>query len=298
MKRLAQLLAAALLCHFIACKANNEKFSIQDAALLEKKKLLNKTAAADTTVAAGNGGQQAIAPAGNNQAKQDWDKKIIKIGQVALEVKNYSVFNEMLHREIKQLGGYVAQEEQQQSDNKIENTVTVKVPVDQFDNAISRLTPVTEKIVEKKITTEDVTADIMDTQARLEAKKKVRDRYLDLLKQAKNMKEILEVQNEVNGIQENIEAGAGRIGYLSHAAAFSTINIRFYEVLPGPTINNDEPGYGRRLVESFKYGLRGFAEMMVLLVSFWPLWAVILVVWFFIRKRLKIVPFKNQKPVA
>ncbi len=298
MKRLAQLLAAALLCHFIACKGNNEKLPMQDAALVVQKELLDKTAAADTAVAAGNGVQQKIAPAGNNQTNQDWDKKIIKTGNITMEVKKYAVFNEMLHREIKQLGGYVAQEEQQQANDRIENSVTVKVPVDQFDNAISRLTPGAEKIIEKKITAEDVTAEIVDTKSRLEAKKRVRDRYLDLLKQARNMKEILEVQNEVNGIQENIEAGAGRIGYLSHASAFSTINIRFYEVLPGATVNDDEPGYGRRMVESFKYGLRGFAEMMVLLVSFWPLWTVILVVWFFIRKRLKIVPVKNQKPVA
>ena len=293
MKRLSQWLAVMLLCHLIACKGNNEKLSMQDSALVAQKELLDKSATADTAVAAGNGVQQKNTAGGNNQTKQDWDKKIIKTGNIAMEVKKYAVFNEMLHREIKQLGGYVAQEEQQQSNDKIENAVTVKVPVDQFDNAISRLTPGTEKIVEKKITTEDVTADIMDTQARLEAKKKVRDRYLDLLKQAKNMKEILEVQNEVNGIQENIEAGAGRIGYLSHAAAFSTINIRFYQVVPAIVVNDDEPGYGKRLLESFTDGLHWFAEMIVVLVSLWPLWTGILMAWFLIRRRMKTVAVKK-----
>ncbi len=224
MKRLAQLLTAALLCHFIACKGNNEQFSMKDISSTRQDEVLKKAKAADTSIAGDNGAKQHGSGSANKQTKADWDKKIIKTGNIAMEVKKYAVFNEMLHREIKQLGGYVAQEEQQQSNDKIENTVTVKVPVDQFDNAIGRLTPGTEKIIEKKITAEDVTGEIVDTQSRLEAKKRVRDRYLDLLKQAKNMKEILEVQNEVNGIQENIEAGAGRIGYLSHASAFSTIN--------------------------------------------------------------------------
>jgi len=56
-----------------------------------------------------------------------------------------------------------------------------------------------------------------DTRSRLETKKEVRERYLDLLKQARNMKDILAVQNEINDIQEQMEGAAGRTG---HSLAF------------------------------------------------------------------------------
>jgi hypothetical protein len=52
---------------------------------------------------------------------------------------------------------------------------------------------------------------VVDTRSRMEAKKQMRDRYLELLKQARNMKEILEVQQVINSIQEDIESGSGRV---------------------------------------------------------------------------------------
>ncbi|HET9826267.1 MAG TPA: DUF4349 domain-containing protein [Chitinophagaceae bacterium] len=72
---------------------------------------------------------------------------------------------------IRKFGAYIAQEEQNQNDYKIENTVAIKVPVDQFDNLVTSLTKGEEKIIEKKITSEDATTDIVDTKSRLEAKK-------------------------------------------------------------------------------------------------------------------------------
>ena len=58
----------------------------------------------------------------------------------------------------------------------------------------------------------------VDTRSRLEAKKQVRLRYLDFLKEAKNVEEILNVQSQINGIQEDIEAASGRLDYLNHAS--------------------------------------------------------------------------------
>ncbi len=66
---------------------------------------------------------------------------------------------------VKQSGGYIAQEEQNESDYKIENSVTIKVPVDQFDNTVSALTPGKEKVLVRKITSQDVTGEVVDTQS-------------------------------------------------------------------------------------------------------------------------------------
>jgi len=137
-------------------------------------------------------------------AKIDWDKKIVKNATLNLEVKDYGAYNNGLKGKVKQFGGYVAQEEQNQSEYKIENTLVIKIPVDQFDDAVNSIASNAKELKEKKISSEDVTAEMIDTRSRLEAKKQVRLRYLDLLKQAKNMEEILNVQSEINGIQEEI----------------------------------------------------------------------------------------------
>ena len=215
----------------------------------------------------------------NTQTKSDWDKKIIKNATLNIEVKNYKQYNELLHEAVKKFGGYIAQEEQNQSEYKIENIVTVKVPVDQFADAVLALTPDKEKILERKITSQDVTGEVVDTKSRMEAKRQVRLRYLDLLKQAKNMEEILQVQNEINEIQEQIEGASGRIQYLSHAAALSTIHLTFFQVLnPGASIDH-EPGFFTKVIGAFKNGLSWVGNVMLALITLWPFWLLLAILW-------------------
>jgi len=203
--------------------------------------------------------------------KQDWDKKIIKTANLNLEVKDYNAYNSSLRDKLKQFGGYIAQEEQSQSEYKIENILTIKIPVDQFDDAVNTISSNVKELNEKKITSEDVTTEVIDTRSRLEAKKQVRLRYLDLLKQAKNMEEILSVQSEINGIQEQIESAAGRMEYLQHSSSFSTIHLTFYQVLNGAAIDSGKPTFSTRITNAFRFGWNWIGELSIGVVSIWPL---------------------------
>ncbi|AXY73155.1 DUF4349 domain-containing protein [Paraflavitalea soli] len=250
---------------------------------------------------AGNEKKQAPSPRQTPVANPDWDKKIIKNATLSVEVKDYVRFNELVRAAVKQSGGYIAQEEQSESDYKIENSITIKVPVDQFDNTVSALTPGKEKVLVRKITSQDVTGEVVDTRARLEAKRQVRLRYLDLLKQAKNMEEILQVQNEINDIQENMEAAAGRVSYLTHSAAFSTIQLGYFQVL-NPQARDQEtpPGFGQKVLTALTAGLGWVGELIILLVSLWPVWLGLLTAWWIYRKYrpAKRVPVNSVAPPA
>ncbi len=225
------------------------------------------------------------------QPKVDWDKKIIKSATLNFEIKNYNNFYKSIRERVTQLGGYVAQEQQLETEYKIENTLTIKIPVDQFDNALTQVTTGVEKVNDKRITSEDVTGEVVDTKSRIEAKRQIRFRYLDLLKQAKNMEEILNVQSEINGIQEEIESASGRVNYLIHSSAYSTINLTFYEVLNATAKNNDKPSFASRMSTAFGTGWSWVGELFVGLISIWPLLFLIAGVVFFFRKN-KIVKTK------
>jgi hypothetical protein len=45
-------------------------------------------------------------------AYEDWDKKIIKTAEVILELKDYSGYNQTMHKGLKAYGAYIATEEQ------------------------------------------------------------------------------------------------------------------------------------------------------------------------------------------
>lgn len=151
--------------------------------------------------------------------------------------------------------------------------MVIKVPVEQFDVAVAGLADKVEKVHQRNISSEDVTGQIVDTRSRLEAKKQVRLRYLELLKQAHNMTDILSVQSEINGIQEEIEAATGRVQWLGNAAAYSTINLTYFQVLNAKA-KEDTPTFGSRLLGSFKTGGQWILELLIGLVAIWPLIAV------------------------
>ena len=216
--------------------------------------------------------------------KIDCDKKIIKTANLTLELKNYSAFNSALHINLKRYGAYIASEQQNETGYKIENIITIKVPVTEFDNLMNALPSAESKILEKRITSEDVTGEVVDTKGRIEAKKQIRDRYYDLLKQAKNMKEILEVQTEINALQESIEAGSGRVQFLSQQAAYSTINLTYFQVI-NPAVQPDTtPNFFMKFLQAFNNGTSIITGFILLVVTFWPLFLAGVIGWFVVKK--------------
>ena len=273
MKSTSLLAASMLLSLLIACKEEAES-KTKDITLSAS----NETPVTDDKVsyyATDSTARPDQIPKQKNGIKPanpvpDWDKKIIKNATLELEVKEGPVYYKSLREQVKSFGGYIAQEAQTETDYKSENRIVIKVPVDQFDMAIAAISDKAEKIHQRNISSEDVTGEIVDTRSRMEAKKQVRLRYLELLNQARTMPDILSVQTEINGIQEEIESAAGRVQWLGHAAAYSTINLTYFQVLNAKA-KDESPSFGSRLLHSFKTGGQWLLELLIGLVAIWPL---------------------------
>jgi Tfp pilus assembly protein PilZ len=226
-------------------------------------------------------GNIANTPAGN----PDWDRKIIRNADIAVEVKDQQAFYNSVRQKVREFGGYIASENQTQDDYKIENSLVIKVPVAQFDDALSVLNTGVIAVTQKKVSSQDVTTEMVDTRSRLETKKRVHKRYAELLGQAKNMEEMFAVEREVNKIQEDIEAADGRLNYLGHASAYSTINFTYFQVLDPVMKDKDEPGFGTKFKEAFASGLDWLGGLLLGLISIWPFLLLIGMVYVFFRKR-------------
>ncbi len=274
MKSTSLLAATMLLSFLIACKekAESKTDAFTLSAIKEEPISDDKTSdyVTDTT-AAPDQKQKLKNDTKSGNPSPDWDKKIIKNATLELEVKEGNMYYKSLREQVKSLGGYIAQEEQTSSDYKLENRIVIKVPVDQFDQALTAFSDKVEKIQQRKISSEDVTGEMVDTRSRMEAKKQVRLRYLELLNQARTMPDILSVQSEINGIQQEIESAAGRVQWLGHAAAYSTINLTYFQVLNEKAKNDTTPSFGSRLLHSFKTGGQWLLELLIGLVAIWPL---------------------------
>lgn len=262
MRYLLPAIAALLMLSGNSCSDNKQKTSAVMSAQLEQVQL-----AADTVALPVSPSQS---PAGQAPVNTGWDKKIVKSGVLEIEAADYNKYNETIHQLLKKWEAYIASEQENSSDYKRENIITIKIPVQYFDDAVQYLST-TGKLLTKQINAQDVTGEYFDTKARMEAKKRVRLRYLDMLQKAKNMEEILQVEREINGIQEQIEAGEGRVNYLGHAAAYSTIQLTFFQILNAAAVDNYKPGFGKRMLLAMNDGLKWVSELVIFLITLWPL---------------------------
>ena len=278
-------LAAGIVLSLTACE-NEINSSADDSAIMDiippeqkpgKTEETNKSFDQKSTES-----EKQFTPAGS-VTLQELDKKIIKTANLHLEINDFNIFGKLIHDQVKKSGGYIAEEHQKETEYSIENNITLKIPVNQFDNVMNTLSSAAVKTIQKNISAEDVTMKTVDVRSRLDAKKQVRLRYMDLLKQAKNMEDILHVQSEINEIQEDIEATSGKLNYLKQSASFSTININYYQVLIPGAVDND-PAYNTRIWSSFKNGWIWIGELIIGLISIWPLWLFGLIGWMITRK--------------
>jgi hypothetical protein len=235
---------------------------------------------------AGNGQQQAGTPG----LATHWDRRIVKTADLTLKVEKFQLFTDRLHAAVKQSGGYIAQEQLSQNGGEIENRVTIKVPVDRFELLMGEMPGDSDKLEEKKISSEDVTMELVDTRSHLQTKKAVREQYRELLKQAHSMKDIIAIQNEIDDIQQEMDEAAGRVAYLDHSSAYSTINLRFYQVLNEALQEDETPGFAQRLRDAIRDGWSGLSSFLLALISVWPFCLAAGLVAAWVRKRIKRAP--------
>lgn len=272
-----------------SCSNKNEDADLQE---LSQKSLDIQTGLADSAVTQSNseerGAGEKRKPRDDNRSAPpaDWTQKIIKTANIRLELKDYNGFNTSVHHSLAGFGAYIAQEQQQEDDIQINNELSIKVPVEQFENLVNYLTADKKnKILEKQITSADVTAEFADTRSRMETKKQVREKYHQFMSNASKIDDVLRLQSEINAITEDIEAAAGRVKYLSHQSAYSTINLRYFQVLDASKKTDEEPAFLHEIGSAFRSGAVFLAELLVVLISVWPLLIVFGAAWFIARKK-------------
>jgi len=160
-------------------------------------------------------------------------QKIITNAQLDIEVetgKFQSVFNQALLL-ADRYGGYVVGSNSQASgeeDSMKSGVVTIRIPVDAFDNALSDAGKLGE-VKNQYITTEDVTEEYVDLEARITNSEAHVRQLLELLSRAKTVDEILQVQQVLTSAQAELEQLKGRLRYLDEHTSYSTLTMSIYE---------------------------------------------------------------------
>jgi hypothetical protein len=209
-------------------------------------------------------------------------QKIIRNASLRIEVEDYTRSHERILQLTEESAGYVAVENENRRQNIIENRMTIRVPAERLDPMLKDIQQIALYVHSKNITATDVTEEFVDLEARLRTKREVAERYSEILRQARNVPEILQVEAELRKVREEIESAEGRLRYLSHRVAFSTVDLTVYQELE----TDSPPGrdFLSLIMDALAGGWEGLRWVIIGLVYLWPLWLVILIVcWLIVR---------------
>jgi hypothetical protein len=173
---------------------------------------------------------------GENVVVQTSNRKIIKNGEMRLLVKDTDVAIDRATQVITDLGGYIVSSRTWYDDYYGNNlkyaTITIGIPVDQFERALQRFRDLSIRVLDENATGEDVTDQYVDLQSQLQNLEATQARIQEFLKDAKTVDEALKINQQLSDIEGQIEEIKGRMNYLTNRAAFSTITVNFEPELP------------------------------------------------------------------
>ena len=144
------------------------------------------------------------------------------------------------------------------------------------------------KITSSNVTTEDLTRQIVDTEATLRAESTLRDRLQKLLaSRPGKLSELLDVERELARVQGEIDATQSNLAVMKTRVAMSVLDVDYTSAGAPVTDTTFEP-IKKALVTFFRYIAEGIGLMITLIAVLAP-WALVIgfVAWLILRLRRK-----------
>lgn len=199
------------------------------------------------------------------------DRKILRNADLTLEVSAPQETQRKIASIAESAGGFVVTSESKQrqtaegATHELEVNLVIRVPAAQFGPTLDQIRSTSNRVIQEKITGQDVTEEFIDLEAHLKTQKALELQFLEIMKQARKVEDALEVQRQIAGVRSEIEKLEGRKRYLENRASLSTITVS----LQTPTaISVNTSGFGRDVREALADSVQVAISIVLFLIRF------------------------------
>jgi hypothetical protein len=190
------------------------------------------------------------------------DRKLIKTGTITLESKDIDKVLVGIDGVVSAQRGIVESEDAQTDDEGHTKTasVTLRVPVDNFDPAVDAITGL-GVLVREQTSTEDVTTKVADVNARVDSAKRSIDQLRLLFSRANTLGDIIRLESELSQRQADLESLQAQQRSLGRQTALSTIQVSITRPDEAPALVSDD-GDQAGFVDGIKSGWSGLVTFV------------------------------------
>jgi hypothetical protein len=225
------------------------------------------------------------------------DRKIVYNGYIEAQTKNFDADYDHIIDSLKSAGGYVenaymygtAPEDWQDSGRTAE--LTVRIPSDKFDSFMEMLKGMGENL-SSSVSGQDISLQYYDTETRLRTLRARQERLIELLAQAADPEDIIEIDRELSNVQTDIDLLEGSLRDYDSLVNFSTVTISLREVNEITRVTSSDDSIGTRIKNGFYSVLNVLADigegLLIVIIAgspiIVPLAAIIVLIVFLVRR--------------
>lgn len=227
------------------------------------------------------------------------ERKVSNNWKFKIEVQDSRLTNSAISQEVEKLQGYLANSSLIVQDDRIQASLTLKVPANKASDMISFLGN-SGKVLEQSKTSSDVSDEYYDTEARLKVMVKEEERLLNLLEtRAATIQDLLAVEKEITRVRSEREALQARMNRLSNMVDYTTFAVTLEEnkaALQAPKGTLGKAGQG--FVSSLNQLVKLLNGLFIVLVTILPFLLVLFIIAYPIKKLVSRRRNKKKSPKA
>lgn len=209
----------------------------------------------------------------NGEKLLEPERKIIKSSQLSLETAKFNDVINSLEDMVKSYGGYIASSsiDAEGINNNYQclrfASYKINVPSDKLDDFLDESSKLAT-VRNKSTLAEDITAQYYDNESRLKSLQIQEERYLEILKTATEVKDIIEIENALTDVRYEIENLTTCLNKISNLVDMATVNINIQEVSQETVAQSVPKTLGEKISSSFVNSLKKIKEFSINTVIF------------------------------
>jgi hypothetical protein len=234
--------------------------------------------------------QAAVSPAA---VPQPTSRKLIRRLELVLVVRDTEATASRLQQLVTSMGGYVSDVNASRNLEAMHYDMVLRVPAEKLDAAREEIRKMAIRVEREQMTTEDVTSQFVDSEARLRSLRATEDELRELLaesrERARKVAEVMEIYNNLTAVRTQIEQIQGQLNQLQGQVSFSTIHLTVdADSASKPIVAEDSWRPGETTRNAFR-NLIGFLQwlvdfLIVIVINGIPIALVILLSVLLLRK--------------
>jgi len=222
-----------------------------------------------------------------SQVKQD--RMIVRMGSLSVVTNDVRKSIGEVTNFVTSIGGFVVSSQVTGTTDRPSATLQVRVPVEKFQESLDKAKSTGIRVTSEYSSGQDVTEDFVDTQARIKNLQASEAQFVEIMKKAQKISDILEVQTQLERVRGEIEVAQGHAQYLQKSAQLSSITIYF--AIDDSQLPVVDPMSVWRPWTVIKAAFRslvaifqGIGTILIWLIVFIPFWIVVVLAIYVIKK--------------